>query len=76
MCRPRDETKINNACQQLVTDVNNYFEDAITTTYDIFISYSHGNSAIANLCQKMLLDKCPNVKIFIDRVEIKTGIVK
>ena len=41
--------------------------------YDIFISYAHRTPAEASRLHKTLLDLDPNLKIFLDRSELKTG---
>lgn len=41
--------------------------------YDIFISYAHRSPVEATQLYETLLDKDPNLKIFLDRSELKTG---
>ena len=43
------------------------------SVYDIFISYSHKNTQQATGLFEKLQDQDPNLKIFFDNEELKTG---
>lgn len=42
--------------------------------YDLFISYSHANKDEADFLKQVLEQARPNVRIFLDRSELKTGV--
>ena len=51
-------------------------EEREDSVYDIFISYAHRTPVEATHLYETLLDMDPNLKIFLDRSELKTGKLK
>ncbi|KAJ8037711.1 hypothetical protein HOLleu_18602 [Holothuria leucospilota] len=78
-CRPQDEDSINSACYQVIVSLSVNFTrtisilNPIVIQYDLFISYSHKDTEVAQKIVKMLQDVNPELKVFFDVLEIKTG---
>ena len=43
--------------------------------YDVFVSYAHADEEVCKLLVEELQRKIPAVKIFIDREELRTGMI-
>ncbi|XP_077977077.1 uncharacterized protein LOC144432686 [Glandiceps talaboti] len=84
-CSPRDITKLAAACQQVVVALSlevsmvsqkktkkKQLEDS-SLKYDIFISYCHKNTKLATRLLNQLTTLNPDLKIFFDTEELKTG---
>jgi len=56
----------------------NVVEEASGTNYDydVFISYAHANEETCKIIKEVLEGKMPDIKLFIDRQQLHTGIVK
>ena len=79
---------MNDACCDLVQDLNSIspnikeINETIKTAspkkdspqiYDIFVSYSHRNPEFAKAIVELIGMKYPNLNVFFDRSELKSG---
>ncbi|KAJ8037708.1 hypothetical protein HOLleu_18599 [Holothuria leucospilota] len=78
-CRSQDAESINNACYQIIISLSINFTrslsvmNASVVQYDLFLSYCHKDTEIAQRIVKMLRDMNSHLKIFFDVQELKTG---
>ncbi|KAJ8037709.1 hypothetical protein HOLleu_18600 [Holothuria leucospilota] len=78
-CRSQDAESINSACYQIIISLSINFTrslsvmNASVVRYDLFLSYSHKDTEMAQKIVKMLQDLNPHLKIFFDVQELKTG---
>ncbi|XP_071509804.1 uncharacterized protein [Diadema antillarum] len=78
-CRPHDAEKIQDACSQLTVSLSITLHTELQIAefdplrYDVFLSYSHRDTEKANLFVKALQKLAPDLKLFFDVQELKTG---
>ncbi|XP_030851966.1 uncharacterized protein LOC100888822 isoform X2 [Strongylocentrotus purpuratus] len=78
-CRPHDPSKIGEACSQLTVSLSVTFHTELRVAefdplrYDVFLSYSHRDTEKANRFVEMLQKLAPDLKLFFDVQELKTG---
>nr|XP_054764463.1 uncharacterized protein LOC129271127 [Lytechinus pictus] len=78
-CRPADYMKIQEACSQVCVSLSVKLHKELTVAdfdplhYDVFLSYSHCDSEKANRFVETLKNIEPEMKIFFDVQELKTG---
>nr|XP_054763994.1 uncharacterized protein LOC129270701 isoform X1 [Lytechinus pictus] len=78
-CRPHDPSKIGEACTQLSVSLSVTFHTELRVAefdplrYDIFLSYSHRDTEKANRFVALLQKLAPDLKLFFDVQELKTG---
>ncbi|XP_072027087.1 uncharacterized protein [Amphiura filiformis] len=75
-CRENDETKLAQSCSDLAKSIPvrkaaSLF--GVPIQYDVFVSYSHRDSEPALEIVKILKDMNPDLRIFFDVQELKTG---
>ena len=70
--RPRNSSKIQDACVQLIEELSATPTKA-ANEYDVFISYCHKNKQIAQEILSYLQGQRSDLKIFFDYAELKTG---
>ncbi|XP_077868252.1 uncharacterized protein LOC100375438 [Saccoglossus kowalevskii] len=85
-CSPHDKLKLATACHQvivaltlevtMVTQKGQSIKKRSDLNYDVFISYSHKNSQQATAVLNKLTNLNPDLKIFFDKEELKTGMEK
>ena len=77
--RPADPSKIQDAYKQLDVSLSVKLHTEIQVAefnplyYDVFISYSHQDSEKANKFVDMFRKIAPDLKLFFDVQELKTG---
>lgn len=70
---------VNSACYQIIISLSINFTRALSVMnasvirYDLFLSYCHKETDLAQKMVKILQDLNPNLKIFFDVQELKTG---
>ncbi|XP_071500390.1 uncharacterized protein [Diadema antillarum] len=78
-CRPADQAKLEEACSQLSVSLSVKLHTEMNIAefdplrYDVFLSYSHRDTEKANLFVKALQKLAPDLKLFFDVQELKTG---
>ncbi|XP_030852134.1 uncharacterized protein LOC756962 [Strongylocentrotus purpuratus] len=78
-CRPADQSKIQEACSQVGVSLSVKLHKELAVAhfdplyYDIFLSYSHCDSDKANRFVETFKSLAPELKIFFDVQELKTG---
>ncbi|XP_071793896.1 uncharacterized protein [Asterias amurensis] len=81
-CSPKDEKKISDGCQHLVQSLEHasmkvhtemVMADTSPIHYDVFVSYSHRDSRLANPIVEKLQKLNPKLRIFFDVQELKAG---
>lgn len=71
--RERDLEKIKTAAEVLHGHISKNNVPAKQKQYDVFISYSHRNMDQGKTVLGLLHEKNPDLKIFFDYAELKTG---
>ena len=77
-CRKNTATSISQACGQLIkslTTTDKVVKVATTDPnhYDVFVSYCHADTKMATPIVDKLLKLNPQLKVFYDVQELKTG---
>ncbi|XP_071813337.1 uncharacterized protein [Apostichopus japonicus] len=78
-CRSNFAESVNSACYQIIISLSINFTrelsvmNASVIRYDLFLSYCHKETDLAQKMVKILQDLNPNLKIFFDVQELKTG---
>ena len=74
--RGRELEKLQTAATILVDQIqtDSHAAKQAQLAYDVFISYAHKNSELANRFLKLLQEKDGDVRVFFDYAELKTGV--